>query len=111
MPYIDFNTRKKIRVWDGITGPVYHSGQITFGYFTIEAGTDLPAHSHPHEQWTHLIQGELEFTIGDETMVLQPGMAALIPSGVVHSGKALTECRAIDCFLPVREDFREMENL
>lgn len=70
MPFINFNTRKKIRVWDGITGPVYHSDQATFGYFTIETGTDLPAHSHPHEQWTHLIEGELEFTIGDETTVL-----------------------------------------
>lgn len=109
MPFIDFNSRKKIRVWDGITGPVYHSDQATFGYFTIEAGTDLPAHQHPHEQWCHVIEGELEFTIGEETGILTKGKVALIPSGVVHSGHARTECRVIDGFLPVREDFRELE--
>ncbi|TSA27621.1 MAG: cupin domain-containing protein [Bacteroidetes bacterium] len=109
MPFIDFNTRKRIRVWDGITGPVYHSDQATFGHFTIESGKDLPAHSHPHEQWSHVIDGELEFTVGEETIVLTRGMTAFIPSNVVHSAKAFTECNVIDCFMPVREDFRELE--
>ncbi len=44
-------------------------------------------------------------------MVLQPGMTAFIPSGVVHSGKAFTECKVIDFFIPVREDYRELEKL
>ncbi|MEO6168714.1 MAG: hypothetical protein ABIO98_14440 [Chitinophagales bacterium] len=25
MPYIDYNTRKKINIWPGISGPVFHS--------------------------------------------------------------------------------------
>lgn len=111
MPFINYNTRKKILVWDGITGPVYHSDQATCGHFTIEAGTTLPAHSHPHEQWSHVIEGELEFTVGEETMVLTKGMTAFIPSGVVHSGKAYTGCYVIDCFTPAREDFRQKEGM
>lgn len=109
MPFINFNTRQKIRVWDGITGPVFHSDQATFGHFTIEAGTITPSHSHPHEQWSHVIEGELEFTIGNETMILTRGMTAYIPSGVAHSAKAISACLVIDGFFPVREDFREKE--
>ena len=109
MPFINFNTRKRLQIWEGITGPVFHSDQATFGHFTLEAGCELPAHSHPHEQWTHLIEGELEFTIGGESKVMRAGMTAYIPGDVVHSAKVITPCRVIDCFIPVREDFVELE--
>lgn len=110
MPYIDFNTRKKVNIWPGISGPMYHSEQLTFGHFTIEKGAVLPEHSHPHEQWTNLIQGELEFDINGEKEILKPGKTAFIPSGLPHSAKAISECKVIDCFLPVREDFVKLEN-
>ena len=109
MPFIDFNTRNKIEVWDGIGGPVYHSEQATFGHFTLEEGAFLPEHSHPQEQWTNLIEGELEFVIDGEKQIMKPGITAFIPSNIPHSAKALTKCKLIDCFLPVREDFRAME--
>ena len=110
MTFIDFNTRKRIQIWEGISGPVFHSDQATFGHFILEAGSVLPAHSHPHEQWTHLIEGELEFNIDGESKMMRAGMTAYIPSNVVHSAKVITKCKAIDCFIPVREDFKELEN-
>ncbi len=109
MTFINFNTRKKLKIWDGINGSIYHSEQATFGHFILDEGVALPAHNHPHEQWTHLIEGELEFDIGGETQIMTPGMTAFIPSNVEHSGKAIKKCKVIDCFLPVREDFVELE--
>ena len=109
MTFIDFNTRKRLQIWEGISGPVFHSDKATLGHFTIEAGVNLPAHSHPHEQWTNMIEGELEFIIGEETTMMKPGMTAYIPSDVVHSGRAITQCKVIDCFIPAREDFKELE--
>ncbi|MFC1730075.1 cupin domain-containing protein [candidate division KSB1 bacterium] len=110
MTYIDFNTRKRIQIWEGISGPVFHSDQATFGHFTLEAGCILPVHRHPHEQWTNLIEGELEFNIDGEIKLMRAGMTAFIPSDIIHSAKVITECKVIDCFMPVREDFRELEN-
>jgi len=109
MPFIDFNTKRKIQIGEGISGAVFHSEQATCGHFTIEAGIDLPEHSHPHEQWSHLIEGQLEFNIDGEKKVMSPGMTAFIPSHVPHSAKAITKCKVIDCFLPVREDFVKKE--
>ena len=109
MPFVDFNNRKKVDVWPGINGTLFHSDQLTFGHFTIKKGAILPEHSHPHEQWTHLIKGELEFDIDGEEEILHPGMTAFIPSGLPHSARAISECKVIDCFLPVREDFVELE--
>lgn len=83
-----------------------HSENMTFAHWKIEKGASLPAHSHPHEQAAHVLEGEFELTIGDETRVLTSDMGAVIPSNVPHSGRAITECRIIDTFYPVREDYR-----
>ncbi|MFC2111004.1 cupin domain-containing protein [Bacteroidota bacterium] len=109
MAFIDFNTRKRIQIWDGISGPVFHSDQATFGHFTLEAGSNLPSHTHPNEQWTNVIEGELEFNIEGEFKLMKAGMTAYIPSNVAHSAKAITKCKVIDCFMPTREDFMELE--
>src|SRR5688572_2572536 len=109
MPFVDFNAKKIVKVWDGITGPLAHSEKLTFGYFTLEKGAVAKEHQHPHEQWTHVLSGELEFTLGGEKKILRSGMAAYIPSNTPHSAFAITECKVIDCFLPVREDFVELE--
>ena len=109
MAYIDFNSRKKLKIWNGVEGPVYHSEKMTIGHFTIEEGTFVPQHHHPHEQWTNVIEGELEFDMAGEKMLMKAGMSAYIPSGIPHSVKALTRCKVIDCFTPPREDFIELE--
>jgi quercetin dioxygenase-like cupin family protein len=109
MPFVDFKSRKRVKLWEGINGHLYHSDQATFGHITLDEGTILPQHQHVHEQWTHVVEGELEFNIGGETKRMKRGMAAFIPSNVPHSAKAITECQVIDCFLPVREDFVELE--
>jgi quercetin dioxygenase-like cupin family protein len=83
-----------------------HLDRMTVGEARLPADTVLPPHQHPHEQVTYVIEGSFEFTIAGETQVLGPGMAALIPGGVTHSGRTLTPCRVLDLFSPVREDYR-----
>lgn len=109
MSFINFNTGNIVQIWDGISGTLAHTEKSTFGYFTIENGTDLPEHSHIHEQCCHVLEGELEFNIAGEIQILTKGMAAFIPSMAPHSARALTECKVIDCFTPVREDFVALE--
>ena len=109
MPFIDYNSGKTLKIWDGIYGTIAHSEQATYCRFTIEHGTILPKHSHVHEQWCHVLEGDLEFDINGEKQLLTAGMAAFIPSWAPHSAKALSECKVIDCFTPVREDFIELE--
>jgi quercetin dioxygenase-like cupin family protein len=109
MPFIDYNTGKKVKIWDGIYGTLAHSDTSTFCHFTIDHGTNLPEHSHVHEQWCHVLEGELEFDINGEKKLLTKGMSAFIPSWAPHSAKALTACKVIDCFTPVRKDFIELE--
>ena len=83
-----------------------HSPSMTLAEWKFEANTPLPEHSHPHEQITKLISGELELTIEAETHTLKAGSVAVIPSKAIHSAKAVTACHVIDVFHPVREEYK-----
>lgn len=62
-------------------------------------------HTHPHSQCTYVITGKYEFTIGNETKVVQKGDSMYINPDEVHGIKCLEEGEVIDVFSPVRDDF------
>lgn len=66
-----------------------------------------PFHSHPHEQVSYLVEGEIYlFVEGHEKEHLKAGDKFAMPSNVPHTIQRLTPIvRLIDCFTPVREDF------
>ncbi len=94
------------QIIEGISGKYIHGDQTTFGIVEVKKGSLLPLHHHHHEQITFILEGELEMTIGGETMTLKPGNFHVIPSNVPHSAVAHMDCKLIDVFSPVREDYR-----
>jgi quercetin dioxygenase-like cupin family protein len=106
MPFLDLQDLEERQLGPGFRGQFVHSDHMTFAYWNIEANAALPEHSHPHEKVASVLSGEFELNVDGETKTLGPGSVAIIPSGVRHSGKAVTTCRIIDVFYPVREDYR-----
>ena len=80
---------------------------MTFALWEIDAGALLPEHSHHHEQVVHLYEGEFELTVEGKPILATPGTVFAIPPNARHSGRALTACRIMDVFYPVREDYRD----
>lgn len=69
------------------------------------AEPDLP-HTHPHEQVTYVVEGEVLFFVDGQSTHLKPGDMVAVPSGVPHCIQTLTSyARLLDAFTPVREDF------
>jgi len=93
-------------LFPGYRGRMVHSGTMTLAYWDVDAGAPAPEHSHPHEQVMSLIEGEFELTVGGVTESLKAGAVVVIPPDAPHSGRAVTACRIIDAFHPVREDLR-----
>ena len=106
MPFIKLDDSPVKETFPGFKVHFVHSANMTFAHWTIKSGSALPAHSHPHEQVVNMIEGEFELTIAGETRRLGPGSVVIIPSNARHSGKAITDCRIIDAFYPIREDYR-----
>ncbi len=106
MKKIDLKSLEQKQIFTGYRGRVIHSENMTFVHWSIVAGSRVPNHSHPHEQVVHVIEGDFELTVGNETELLKPQSVVIIPPNALHSGKALTDCRILDVFYPVREDYR-----
>jgi quercetin dioxygenase-like cupin family protein len=92
--------------FSGFSFRIVHTDRMTVAYVTGDADSAVAEHAHPHEQICNVIDGELELTVGGETRVLKQGLVAVIPSNVPHSARALTDCKIIDVFSPVREDLK-----
>ncbi len=90
----------------GHHGRFIHSEHTTHVYWTIEAGAELPEHQHPHEQIVNMLEGTYELKVGGETHRLSAGEVLVIPGGVPHGGRAHTDCKILDVFSPVREEYR-----
>lgn len=89
-----------------IRGRYAHGDRTTVGDVLLESDTVIPMHQHPHEQITYLLQGRMEFVVGDETLTMEPGDIAIIPGDCPHGGRTLAACRVIDVFVPSRDDYR-----
>ena len=106
MPFLNLEDVELRELIPGFNVRFVHTENMTFAFWKVEAGSVLPEHSHPHEQVAQMIEGEFELTVDNETKVLTPGTVAIVPPNAAHSGKALTGCRIVDVFYPVREDYR-----
>ncbi len=97
---------KSKEIMPGYHGKMVHSETMTWAFWDVEKDAEVPEHLHFHEQIMHVLEGTFEFTVGGNTHVHNPGDVVIIPSNTPHSGKALTACRLMDVFSPVREEYR-----
>jgi quercetin dioxygenase-like cupin family protein len=88
---------------EGWMGRFFHSRNMTFAYYTVEAGAWIHEHSHPNDEVWNVIDGQLEITVAGETQVAGPGCAVVVPPDTTHSLKALTAVRAIVVDQPRRD--------
>lgn len=102
----DISTIEPKELIPGFKGRFVHSENATIVFWDIAAGSVLPLHSHFHEQVTHVLEGRFELSIDGDTRVYENGLVAIIPGHVPHEGRALTDCKIIDVFCPVREEYR-----
>lgn len=83
-----------------------HDGGLMLVEVYIENGGEGAPHTHPHEQASYCLEGEFEFTIGDEVKNVKVGDTIYIPSNIMHGCKLISEKgRLLDIFTPQREDF------
>ena len=106
MGLVKLDELPELQISEGILGRAVTAGSVTVFYAHLAAGALLPEHSHHNEQVVNVVEGELELTVDGTTYNLVPGKVMVLPPNTVHSGRALSDCRVLDVFHPVREDFR-----
>ena len=106
MPHLTIRSIGVREIFPGLRARIVHSSRTSQSWVEIDEGATFPEHHHPHEQVVNVLEGTLELNVDGEVSRLESGDVFIIPPNVPHSGRALTACRVLDVFAPVREDYR-----
>jgi quercetin dioxygenase-like cupin family protein len=105
MPFVDISSLRVVERLPGWYGRYFHSPSMTFAHYDFVRGSSIHEHFHPEEEVYEVIEGELEVTIDGVAKIARTGVVAIVPAGVRHSVKALTDGRAIIVDYPMRPEF------
>ncbi len=87
MGFWDLKTLELAEFRPGILSKVETGENLTVAFMQIAADKEGAEHDHPFDQCGVVIEGEIEMSIGEETRVVKPMEAYLIPAGIPHSWK------------------------
>jgi len=104
-----FTSAKELRgkeIAKGVMMKPLPGKNVMLSYVELTEGSEVPTHSHPHEQGGMVIEGEFEMWIGDERKVMRPGDMYMIAGGVPHGGRPVGgRAIVLDVFHPLRDDY------
>lgn len=93
-------------IMPGYHGKLVHAKTMSWVFWDVEEGAEVPMHHHIHEQIMHVVSGEFEFTLDNTTKIYKPGDIVIIPTNTPHGGKAITACKLMDVFSPPRDEYK-----
>lgn len=104
---VDWETIAWTPVRRGIERKAFSGTGATLALHRLWPGHETLPHSHPHEQIVYIIEGLVDFHIGDEVLRLTGGGVALIPSNIVHYVEVVGDQPALnlDVFTPARPEY------
>jgi unsaturated pyranuronate lyase len=82
--------------------------QVMLAHVYLKKGCVVPKHSHMNEQFTYILEGALQFFVGDdgtEEIVVRAGEVLHLPGNLPHEAHALEDTLDVDVFYPPREDW------
>ena len=98
MSFLDLSAIAPFGRLPGFRGRLFETETMSFAEWTFSAGAEIRPHAHPREEVWQVVEGELDFTIGNETRRAGPDMCAIVPPGVEHRIVALSDgvARVVD---------------
>lgn len=69
-------------------GPCVEGDRMIVGLMRMKAGTGAEPHSHPNEQWVHVLEGTFHAVIDGKQIDATPGSLVYIPANTIYAGNA-----------------------
>jgi quercetin dioxygenase-like cupin family protein len=78
--------------------------KLMVNFVSFAPHTEAPRHWHDEEQISFVIDGEMEFEVGEEKRTVRRGEAIVIPPNVPHAARTYDgTCLEVDVFHPPRQ--------
>lgn len=104
---VDWNAMPWQNIRQGVDRKAFGGERATLALHRLAPGHAPRPHAHEHEQIVYILQGEVDFHVGDEVVRLGPGGLLVIPPDVQHYAEVVgeTEVLNLDVFSPARPDY------
>jgi quercetin dioxygenase-like cupin family protein len=91
-----------------ITRRLITSERMMIAHVYLKKGDEVPEHSHENEQITYILEGALQFWLGERgerELTIHAGEVLVIPSYLPHRALAVEDTLDVDVFNPPRQDW------
>ncbi len=90
---------------NGITVKAIYGENISVSFIELPPYSRIPLHHHENEQISVVLEGEIEYTVGDKTTMCHEGMTLVVPPNVPHAVIVISNgpAKLIDIFTPPKE--------
>jgi quercetin dioxygenase-like cupin family protein len=98
----------KEKVSDLLDRRLITGDRMMLAHVYLKEGCLVPMHRHENEQLTYVVEGRLDFTIGEaraQQVSVGPGEVLHLPSNVWHEALAREDTLDVDVFSPPRQDW------
>ena len=107
MYFYDAKERPAKELATGVRTRTFWGENMLMSVVELDPNSEVPNHTHPHEQSGIMLEGEMEMNIAGETRLLKPGDVYIIPGDVEHWARSgNSPAKVLDVFSPVREEFK-----
>ena len=103
----DAQSRDPLELAPGVRTRTFWGERVLLSLVEIDTNSEVPNHTHPHEQAGIVVEGEMEMGIGGDVRTLRAGDMYIIPGNIEHYARcAGIGAKVLDIFSPVREEFK-----
>ncbi len=107
IPTVDWSKIEWQKVRDGVDRKAFSGEGATLALHRLKPGHEPRSHAHPYEQIVYIMQGQVDFHVGEATIRLGPGGLLTVPPNVTHWAEVVgqEEVLNLDVFTPRRAEY------
>jgi quercetin dioxygenase-like cupin family protein len=107
IPTVDWSKIAWQNVREGVERKAFSGANATLALHRLQPGHEPRPHRHPFEQIVYILQGQVDFHVGDEIIRLGPGGLLTVPPDVMHHAEVIGDepVLNLDVFTPRRPEY------